>query len=251
MPLLISHPSSPYKGQHYRHPVELLDIYPTLNDILSAPQFDRKKDCPPGQLCLPLSGKSLAPVILGPSEISKPKHDEKKKKKTDLFGLGFGSSGRRLEAAFLNISTVDPLEPAFAISQNFRCADKLRVMEEMSNIKNSIPNQQKLIRNAIWTDCDTGKSPPNEISILAYSVRTLHYRYTSWFFFNRKEMVPILDVPPFAEELYDHRHEQVRDLGHLEIVNLANKKGYENTLLTHREKLIEFIRKKIIFRGKK
>lgn len=45
-------------------PVELVDVYPTIVDLLRAP-FNRKKVCSGGTVCLKLSGKSLAPVVLG------------------------------------------------------------------------------------------------------------------------------------------------------------------------------------------
>ena len=74
VPLFIHHPKSPFKGRHYTEPVELLDIYPTLNDILGAPLDDEvickppsDKIDPTGDIfkCLPLQGKSLASVVLG------------------------------------------------------------------------------------------------------------------------------------------------------------------------------------------
>ena len=55
VPLMISHPMSPYKGHHYPYPVELVDIYPTVNELLGLP-FDRKDSCPEGWICVPLSG---------------------------------------------------------------------------------------------------------------------------------------------------------------------------------------------------
>ena len=68
VPLLIYHPLSPFKGQHYKYPVESIDIYPTVIDLLQAP-FAHKKHCPDStavvQTCTPLQGKSLAPVVLG------------------------------------------------------------------------------------------------------------------------------------------------------------------------------------------
>lgn len=67
-PLVIYHPLSPFKGQHYRPVVEGIDIFPTIVDLLQAP-FDVKKHCPDRehmiQSCTPLQGKSLAPVVLG------------------------------------------------------------------------------------------------------------------------------------------------------------------------------------------
>lgn len=45
VPLLIHHPQSPHHGMHYSHPVELVDIFPTVTDIVKPPDFDRKKFC--------------------------------------------------------------------------------------------------------------------------------------------------------------------------------------------------------------
>ena len=100
VPLIVHHPHSPYKGQHYRHPVELVDVFPTMQDLANPPDFNRKKYCKPmpksvpaspaGRLmgslsspadltpahkivyapyvvCRALQGKSLAEVVLGPS----------------------------------------------------------------------------------------------------------------------------------------------------------------------------------------
>ena len=44
VPLLVAHPDSPFKGQHYPHPVELLDVYPTVVDLLNVP-IQREKTC--------------------------------------------------------------------------------------------------------------------------------------------------------------------------------------------------------------
>jgi hypothetical protein len=70
VPLFIHHPDSPFKGKHYHDPVETIDIYPTITDLLSLPwnyeqhckgdlHFGKKK------VCHDLQGKSLARVVLG------------------------------------------------------------------------------------------------------------------------------------------------------------------------------------------
>jgi arylsulfatase A-like enzyme len=64
VPLLISHPKSPFQGSHYKSPVELIDIYPTVLDLVQAP-YDVDKVCKFDNKCKPLQGKSLAGVILG------------------------------------------------------------------------------------------------------------------------------------------------------------------------------------------
>eukprot|EP01036_Dinobryon_divergens_P038426 gene38426-50453_t len=85
VPLFIHHPLSPFQGKRFVEPVELLDIYPTLLDILGLPSNTNrtttstttttttatataaicKEDS--DDLCLPLQGKSLASVVLGES----------------------------------------------------------------------------------------------------------------------------------------------------------------------------------------
>ena len=69
VPLLLYHPSSPMKGQRYSDPVELIDIYPTLLDLLGAP-YDEMRVYQPNngdkaRRKFALQGRSLAPFILG------------------------------------------------------------------------------------------------------------------------------------------------------------------------------------------
>ena len=68
VPLLISHPASPFQGQHCSEPVELIDLFPTLLDLFPVnPPDDQPCDKlhPTMNRCLPLQGKSLAPVVIG------------------------------------------------------------------------------------------------------------------------------------------------------------------------------------------
>lgn len=82
-------------------------------------------------------------------------------------------------------------------------------------------------------------------------MRTLDYRYNAWFHLNLQTMTPQLDVPPFNEELYDHRGETPQDFTHLELVNLVHRPGFETVVTSQRQKLIDFIKKNIVFRGPK
>ena len=71
VPLMIHHPLSPFQGQHYTEPVELIDIFPTVIDLLNAPYdkekiYNAKRARHPRRY-LPLGGKSLAPMVLGMS----------------------------------------------------------------------------------------------------------------------------------------------------------------------------------------
>ena len=77
VPLLISHPKSPYQGSHYKSPVELIDIYPTVLDLV-APKYDEKKVCE-GNVCRPLQGKSLASIVLGDDAANKIEEEYSKR----------------------------------------------------------------------------------------------------------------------------------------------------------------------------
>jgi hypothetical protein len=175
-------------GKHYTEPVELLDIYPTINDILGAP-YDEKNICIPGTVCSKLQGKSLANLVLG-----KDWNIKKKKKKSVVTS---NSSIDEFKSIKLDVD--------YAISQNWRCAQKEKVIQakksQLSSL-NSDKVQIKTPRNGqMWYDCDKTKNPPNEISVMGYSMRSSKYRYTSWFHYDRVKCIPIIDVAPFEEEV--------------------------------------------------
>lgn len=77
VPLLISHPLSPLLGKHVTQPVELLDIFPTVLDLLGVAVPD---DCPSDLLCRPPQGKSLAAAVLGPAAWTEHQLLQRKKK---------------------------------------------------------------------------------------------------------------------------------------------------------------------------
>lgn len=73
VPLLFHHPQSPFKGQHYPEPVELVDVYPTIVDLLNVDYVHADvchgtvevgRDFLP-LICHNLQGKSLARVVMG------------------------------------------------------------------------------------------------------------------------------------------------------------------------------------------
>lgn len=190
VPLFISHPLSPNMGKHYTEPVELLDIYPTINDILKAP-YDKSNICKEGTVCNTLQGKSLANLVLGNDWNINIKNNKKKYVVT-------------------NNSTIDEfssikLNMDYAISQNWRCARKELIMQAKTKQLASISSdkvQIKTPRNGqMWFDCDKTKNPSNEISVMGYSMRSSKYRYTSWFHYDRIKCIPIIDVAPFEEEV--------------------------------------------------
>ena len=335
VPLMIYHPLSPFGGQHYTDPVELIDVFPTVIDLLNPP-FNRKKVCSSGILCHALQGKSLAPIVLGSviqrkSVVKKGKSSRRRLRQilegegtaepieTDANGMVLSaptavsstSASSKSEtiavaaskAAAPVVKVVAPDHVAggavsrprdrerlrasqrhanngnatgatsrgavavprgtngeamitslgngrnFAISQSWRCANKDRVKKNQQAFKDSISKGTKPHRYSHWWDCDKTKNPSDEISVMGYSLRTPEFRYTAWFHFNRPKALPLVDVAPFAEELYDHRGETLQDFTHQETINLAHKSGFDSTKKGLYEQLVSFIRKEVIFRG--
>lgn len=308
VPLIIAHPLSPFHGQHYRQPVELIDVFPTLLDIVG---IASPTSCKAGTVCHPLQGKSLAPVIFGENwkdvysnkdqgekskrrdkkssaSLEKRKKKEKMKTATEIMRRGLLDENNFEEIEDLDMEVIEEqnevfsnesysalgdgdsrvllsiepsalkmpvLDHAFAITQSWRCAKKAMVAATIPSpgAQHEGPTNQVQLRKNIWRDCDKTQNPADEMSVMGYSMRTMEFRYTIWFHFNRVQAVPIMDIAPFAEELYDHRGETLEDFTHLETVNLVTShskaKAFQSTVATLREQLIAFIRQKVIFRG--
>ena len=109
-------------GQHNTGQVELIDIFPTINDILVAPKFDKAKYCkppnPPGHktgpainlpyvVCNPLQGKSLARAVLGSvwDQSAMPGKMNSRTKKSRKNGLFNFLTGRERGLLLLNLSS--------------------------------------------------------------------------------------------------------------------------------------------------
>ena len=234
-------------GQHYTLPVEHVDIYATLNELLKAP-YHKKDVCRTGTKCVPLSGKSLAPVLLGA-----PLYESNFHKKATL-----GKSVKKTYNASKQGNMMPRMTHDFAISQILRCAPKDKVDEaakqqELALTQSESTGQRKPMqtqnRNAFWNDCDLNqKNSPNEVALIGYSMRTSTYRYTAYFYFNKTTERPELNQLPFDQELYDHRNETLADFTHQETVNLARKAQFVPHLQTLRKKLVDYINKEILFR---
>jgi hypothetical protein len=81
-----------------------------------------------------------------------------------------------------------------------------------------------------------------ELSLMGYSMRTLEYRYTAYYPFNRTRLRPDLSSPePYEEELFDHKNESLSDFTHREIVNLAYKPTYAVVINNFRTKMKDFL----------
>lgn len=281
VPLLIAHPQSPFKGQHYSPPVESVDVYATLNELLGL-QHPREAVCgvpPHNWVCQPLDGKSLAPVVLGTVDTTAstaavtsdgtglrgatPSKRQLSRTKSSASTLLAALMGKKPQQRYTIPS--GPLVMAkfpqdFAISQAIRCAPKDRIPnpetaphrhhtaadkdkgggDQQTQVHHNSP------RSAMWFDCETKKHNPNEMCLLGYSMRTLEYRYTAYYPFNRMKQLPEVtgaDTVPYEEELFDHKNETLADFTHREITNLAYRPGYSVIIASFRAKLSEFVLK--------
>ena len=251
VPLLIAHPESPFKGQHYRDPVELVDVFPTVKDLLGAP-FNRKVVYK-GVKDIPLQGKSIAPVVLG----------------THLYGRYFPAKAPRIHyktttsGAAALVQQDDPVvlmpqfERNYAFTQTARCA---KIKDVSPNERSFVGKPQsvssltkkKTLRQVVWDDCNVDYKGQDEISLLGYSMRTPDYRYTAYFYYNRtsflgRQVRVDVSQPPFQQELYDHKNETLRDFTHRETVNLAYKVAYSAIVSHLRQKIIRFIQSEAVF----
>lgn len=246
VPLMIAHPQSPFHGQHYKDPVELIDVFATVSELLKAP-YNKKKIYEGMKMILP-QGKSLAPVVLGKEfwERSFPEKKGTVQFRTPLV------KGNQTAPLAINEQTMPLLQQNFAISQALRCAEKSKIPKESSiEMKSSQGNNKRPPRPGwlIWTDCNIEKKDdPNEVSLIGYSFRTPEYKYIAYFHLNRTNFVVDLINPPYQQELYDHKNETLADFTHREIVNLAFKPAYAVTVNQLKAKLIHFIKNNIVFK---
>ena len=239
VPLMIYHPQSPYKGKHYSHPVELIDIYPTVLDLVQV-DGDREQVCRKGHLCRRLQGKSRAALVLGKSL---PPHLAKSAEYSEP-----RSADSKDTVVSLQSSPDD-----VAISQTWRCSHAEREQEAKDTAMNGLDRRKgktlKQMRYSNWKDCDKGVLGPNVQSVMGYSMRTDDFRYTAYFQWHKEKMVPKLDAPILEEELYDNRGETLEDFTHLELTNVANRGAFKNVTATLRRQLIAKIRETFLFRG--
>lgn len=259
MPLIIHHPLSPFKGQHYKYPVESVDVYATLNEIMKLP-ISRERACG-GFKCKPLSGKSLAPVLLGKTLYEQNFGAEKfgvlYKLGSYISQLTTGTKKKEEEQPVA--LTMPQLEHNFALSQAIRCAPRTRVVkaidDRMAALKEGAGKKEggyRVQREHFWDDCDMGRlknvqEAQNKVIVLGYAMRTPEYRYVVYFHFNRTTELPMIQLPPFAEELYDHKNESLSDFTHRETFNLAVRPTYNVVIQSLRTKLVDFIQNHISF----
>lgn len=249
VPLIIAHPLSPFKGQHYKEPVELVDVFPTLFDLTNAPinrktllgaglDAHKKGSDHQAKLVQP-GGKSLAPVVLGRGFSLQPWSLTSREKHQGGAHAG-GGAGSLQEGG--ESGEMPTLAHTFGLSQTWKCSVKA-----MSHL--DVRNFAHMRRQKLWYDCDINNRTESETSIMGYSMRTSSWRYTAWVHWDRSYLFPRWDQPLFAEELYDHRGEKLGSLTHYETQNLAKSKDFTDVLASHRDLLLNFLQTKMVYRN--
>ena len=199
VPLIIHHPDSNTKGQHFTPPVELIDVFPTVIDLAKVPPMKKTPSVCDGrnQKCKSLQGQSLAPALFLDRNSS---HSH-------------GTSGVDVK-----------LSKSYALSQMFLCANKAIIEAEAKGLKMRYSRDQ-------WSDCPEDKmhTVNKSITIVAmqYSMRTAHFRYTALYHFNAESHRPDVFTPVIYDELYDHRNEGLESFGHSELRNVAKSPNYQ------------------------
>jgi hypothetical protein len=275
VPLLISHPSSPFQNQRYPHPVELVDVFPTVLDLL---HVIPPTPCPKLEgmgTCRPLQGKSLAPVVLGINStyLTSPSHNHEKglspsllyskrimKQQQQHSRRRLSSSANHHHASHHHNkkhhsdSVMPTLPRKFAVSQMWRCVHKDRIENKPDSIVAS-PSQlgtAPALRdyNNPWFECNRDESKStNQLSVMGYSFRTSDYRYNIYFHFDRINNLPLYNQPPYAEELYDHRGEGLSNFTHLELVNLIGRQDTALIAGKMRQMALQFLQQEVVFHG--
>lgn len=271
VPLMIYHPQSTNKGKHFTSPVELIDVYPTVLDLLQA---DSRRDTICGRkntLCRHLQGKSLAPVVLGQplplenrmsaqymtTSMATP-HDINGGKERFAITQTWRCSYKHMEMEAkvvakypLKESLGSKLSEFFHLSGSSAASDAAAKAADKDKDKDKDGKQKKKpLRYSNWKDCDKNTVLQDTVlSVMGYSMRSNDFRYTSWYYWHKTKMVPKIDAPLYAEELYDVRGERPEDFTHLELVNVANRGAYKNITVALRARLANTIRSEFLFRG--
>ena len=268
VPLLISHPQSPFQGQRYSEPVELIDIFPSIVDMF--PVKPTKKPCNKLHAdlskCLPLQGKSLAPVVLGTPVFDRAAPSFQYNEDIKALSLkGKNNKGHKkmkksnkrvaIPSTIQSVSGEMPSlgKKLFALSQSWLCAFKKDLID-LRDVNDGKPGKVSRKFMSPFFDCNRDDSKyaekrDEQISVMGYSFRTSSYRYSIWLHWDRVKNKPQLFVPPYAEELYDHQNETLYNFTHLELTNLIRWPAYRKVAKKMKGDALWFLKTRVNFRG--
>ena len=278
VPLVIAHPASPYKKSHVYEPVELVDVFPTVLDLISSPhirtksimhahsraakhdggsgggggakhsrQSIRKRE---GGRHEQLGGKSLAPLIVG------------SKYRLSLQRGGTGGGRGTHSASHRHSLHIGGHRAGFAVTQALRCIPATHRQYDPRVSSGSTKDTPASTTSGLaltWGDCDVNNKTEgalaDQTTVMGYSLRTIDFRYTLWLHFNRVDNLIEWGRGLVAEELYDHREDGGDSLGKGELHNLlansvsdTTKAQYKEVAGQQRNLLVGFLQKKVTFR---
>lgn len=223
VPLLISDPRDRSQwGLHWEDPVELLDVLPTIIDLLNI-SFNPVL-CPRSRICADFDGKSLAGVVR--------KHQ---------------------------IGDPPPwgVRHSTALSQVRRCPQAKGTKKRIDKTFEHLPTETAKLYDTMWHTLCNLRNRKEPGSLMGYSLRTSRYRYTGWFQYDQNLLRPLTEEPLIAQELYCHADDAVGDIN-TERVNLVefpdaiqrsrcSGDDVVSVLSDNRRELIEILRRKIVF----
>ena len=229
VPLLIYHPQSPYQNTHHEHPVELVDIYPTLLDLLNPPPFNKAQVYNARKTrfqrkYLPLAGRSLAYHVIGPQYHQYfTSHERvadygKHRIETELaetYPLFKPVDGKKEKDGVLSYYKSRKM---FSVSQSYLCTHPLlhtpkyvESSEDLSAVKQHYQQygkakdrNQHYDERRYW-DCDVMNKSSSvlkaERAFMVYSLRSRAYRYTVMVPFHRMLHIPLHSMAYYANKI--------------------------------------------------
>ena len=197
VPLLVRVPgkAGSSAGRHTDTVVELLDLYKTLAALAGLPPPDAD-----------VEGKDFSAVFDDPSQV--------------LFEEAYCQYSRCPgERNFPDVHSL----PDWALNN---CEDvpvgELARAAGMLGRGASLPHAPPPTHTPFHTPLSPHPLAAVNITYMGYSVRTLEYRLTQWYAWDRQRCVAQWDAPPYARELYNHTgHVDPGDVDAWENVNIA------------------------------
>ncbi len=234
VPLIICDPRySSGHGQHYRYPVELIDLFPTLVD-LTGTVLEKDSECDPDvneeewsrgggdKASVPRNRGTAFSQERSPSESTlssnetttpTPAPTRAALKGEARVRNSEGKVFRHIYCDGLDGVSLAPLvrsggkvttgggvrRKEFGMTQRMTCKTPGYVRKHPHETQNNVSSPG-------WVDHCPNKGIPRHPSVgaMGYSLRYIDYRYTAWLEFDVESYLPSLHRPPLAEELYYH-----------------------------------------------
>jgi iduronate 2-sulfatase len=218
VPLMVHQPYSPFQGEHFTSPVELIDLFPTVLALTGTPYV--KHNLPS---TISPQGRSLEAIIMGrENTVSGNTNPSMSKPKGGPSILSLRK--KSLQAKF-----------NFAVSQVLLCSSREwnELFDNTGILKDDAGDELVIDRRSsekFWSFCNMDDKP--KAVLMGYSIRTREFRYTAYLPIDFATLSPDFSpgsvVLPWAEELYDHRPEALWSPSASLAALHSNNKGVED-----------------------